>query len=68
MGALPTIFLFNSVASQRAATTIVSGAKATGDPLYANVPMPGKAVSDEPAIEEPATTKATARMKLRVLI
>jgi hypothetical protein len=30
--------------------------------------MPGKAVSDEPAIEEPATTKATARMKLRVLI
>jgi len=68
MGALPTIFLFNSAASQRAATTIVSGAEATGEPLYANVPMPGKELSDEPAIEEPATTKATARMKLRVLI
>jgi hypothetical protein len=68
MGALPTIFLFNSATPQRAATTIVSGAEATGEPLYANVPMPGKEVSGEPAIEGPAITKATARMKLRVRI
>jgi len=69
MGALPTVFLFNSAAPQRAATKIFSGAEAaTGEPLYANVPMPGKEVSDEPAIEAPATTKASASMKLRVLI
>jgi hypothetical protein len=69
MGALPTIFLFNSAASQRAATKIASGAEAaTGEPLYTNVPTPGKEVSDEPAIEPPATTKARASMKLRVRI
>jgi hypothetical protein len=69
MGALPTIFLFNSAASQRAATKIVSGAEAaTGEPLYANVPTPGKELSDEPAIEAPATAKASASMKLRVRI
>jgi hypothetical protein len=70
MGALPTIFLFNSAASQRAATKIVSGADeaATGEPLYENVPTPGKEVSDEPAIEAPANTKASASMKLRVRI
>ena len=69
MGALPTIFLFNSAAPQRAATKIVSGAEAaTGEPLYANVPMPGKEVSDEPAIEAPAITKTSASMKLRVRI
>ena len=48
---------------------MVSGAEAaTGEPLYANVPTPGKEVSDEPAIEAPATTKASASMKLRVRI
>jgi hypothetical protein len=30
--------------------------------------MPGKEVSDEPAIEGPASTKAKARMKLKVRI
>ena len=40
---------------------------AMGDPLYAKVPMPGRLVSDKPAIEG-ASTKAKARMKLRVRI
>jgi hypothetical protein len=48
---------------------MVSGAEAaTGEPLYANVPVPGKELSDEPAIEAPATKKASASMKLRVRI
>jgi hypothetical protein len=52
-----------------AATTIDGGAEVeTGAPLYEKVPMPGRPLSEEPASQGPARTKAKARMKLMVRI
>ncbi|WP_201266111.1 MULTISPECIES: hypothetical protein [Bradyrhizobium] len=61
------LLIFLAVDQKRAATTIGCGAVVvTGEPLYWKVPTPGRLPSGAPANEEPASTKAKARMKLSV--
>jgi hypothetical protein len=46
-----------------ATTTVLVVALAIGEPVYEKVPVPGRAPSEDPAIDGPARTKAKARMK-----